>query len=105
MDKWEGIKEGIVASAIGLAVVFLVGVFVRQRQQIIDLRANQRADTIAGQMMDVQVAVGCKMVDGIIGGETTRLVNAAVKLEQEVQFNKYAEVYMTPSGAPNEGSE
>lgn len=46
------------------------------------------------QMMSIQQQVGCKLIDGEIGPETKRLVNAKTKEEEPELFNKYAAVYI-----------
>ena len=55
---------------------------------------------ITEQLKSLQQQVGCTKVDAVIGPETTRLVNAAVKQEQWELFNSYAAVYYTPTGRP-----
>lgn len=56
--------------------------------------------TFREQVKTLQQRVGCSKIDGVIGPETTRLVNQAVKAEEPNLFNEYAEKYMTISGAP-----
>ena len=46
----------------------------------------------------LQEEVGAKR-DGVVGPETTQLVNAQSKLDEPELFNKYAAKFMTPSGA------
>jgi len=56
---------------------------------------------IIDQVKNIQRQVGCSKVDGIIGPETTYLVNITVKNEQQKFFNEYAARYMTGTGAPS----
>ena len=52
-------------------------------------------------VMQVQERCGCKQIDGVIGPETMRLVNAQTKLEEPEYFNRCAAPYFTVSGAPS----
>ena len=52
------------------------------------------------RIMDIQREIGCKMIDGEIGDETKRKVNAITLPQEKILFNRYASKYMTPSGRP-----
>lgn len=54
------------------------------------------------QVINIQKQVGCKMIDGEIGPEFKRLVNAQCEIDKPEYFNKLAKPYYTPSGAPKE---
>lgn len=56
--------------------------------------------TAREQLMALQGRVGCSKVDGVIGPETTMLVNQAVKDEERDLFDSFAEKFMTESGTP-----
>ena len=56
------------------------------------------------QLIDIQEQVGCKRIDGEIGPETTRLVNAQCIKDANEHYNKLAAKFMTTSGAPRKES-
>ena len=57
------------------------------------------------RVMELQEDVGCKLIDGEIGPETTRLVNAQCIKDANEYYNKLAAQYFTPSGAPRKESQ
>ena len=63
-------------------------------------QASQPAPLLIERVMDIQREVGCQMIDGVIGRETTRLVNVQTEKDKLLFFSPRAEVYMTSSGAP-----
>ena len=85
--------KNILLILFGFVIVFGTGFAIQYWQ-------TKLPESVTEQMMAIQEQVGCESIDGVIGPETTRLVNARVEAEQEELFNGYAAQYMTPSGAP-----
>ena len=50
-------------------------------------------------VMDIQEAVGARP-DGVIGPNSTALMNAQTKLDKPLLFDQYAAPFHTVSGAP-----
>ncbi len=49
--------------------------------------------TLMDRIKDIQTEVGCERIDGIIGPETTRLVNEAVEAESQERAVETMEFY------------
>lgn len=56
--------------------------------------------TVEARMKQIQTELGCKTIDGLVGAETTPLLNAKVRQEKKQRHTEHAERYMTESGAP-----
>jgi len=103
--RFYDIYDVIFASLIAFLLGFLLG-FLYYHFSFTSLSSgaspiSQRTGSnIIDKVKELQRLVGCEKIDANIGPETTRLVNSAVEREEKELFNQYAEVYMTPSGAP-----
>lgn len=85
---------------LGFLFCFMVGFCWTLLAFPLLLQKQPPYQTAREQLMALQGRVGCSKVDGVIGPETTTLVNQAVKDEERDLFDSFAEKFMTESGTP-----
>lgn len=72
-----------------LAIVFGAGIEYQKRQPISKI------------LKQVQIRIGCTMIDGKVWGpESKGLLKPIIEEEEKELFNSYASVFMTESGKP-----
>jgi len=82
------ILTALLCGLIGLVFIAAVGLYL----QYLSSKPLQQPQTVREKLIEIQRLVGADP-DGVIGPETTRLVNEAVEAEEQELFNEYAKPY------------
>lgn len=90
----------LVIQTLGFTAIVLLAGYIGWLIKDCHPGLRQQLPTITKQVKSIQRQVGCTKIDAIIGPETTKLINIAIKREERERFNEYAKRYMTATGAP-----
>ena len=86
--------------AIGFGFGYLCNYGTGADALLLNQNPTNSAPLLIVRIMAIQQEVGCRMIDGKIGPESTEKINAQTEIDRSKLHNQYAEPYMTASGAP-----